>query len=105
MPRELRGDLSHSSSIQHLQRVPDGFVLVGPLDIVQTVVQVTLDQDMLETIAGEPQAVISSYPQRPHQVMRLVQLTAELPHYLMFVGAHHSRDHLCRELLPFDAGD
>src|SRR5262249_5220402 len=105
MPRELRCDLGHASSIQYLQRVPDSFVLVDPLDIVQTVVQVTLDQDMLETIAREPQAVTSSYPQRSNQMMRLVQLTAELAHDRLLVGADHSRHHLGRELLPFDAGD
>src|SRR5215207_6763969 len=85
--------------------MPDGFVLMGPLDMVESAVQVALDQDMPEAIAREPQRPYAPDLQRLHQVMGLIQLATELAYHLMPVGTHHACDQLSCKLLPFDAGD
>jgi hypothetical protein len=54
MPRQLRRDLDRLRPIRHLQRMLDGFVLVGPHHLIQATVKVALDQDVSKAMVRQP---------------------------------------------------
>jgi hypothetical protein len=106
VPGQLHSHLLALTLVQLLQDLADCLVEVNSLGFIQTVVQISLEQNVPEAVPGQPLTANDHQPAAliSDQTMLLVQAPAQLPDHLRFVYSLHPGHHFRRETLTLDTG-